>query len=142
MKMIKLLILLLTVICFAPALTAAQAKIITLYEDDYAGQETASIKIVRDAKGYAELRKIIPDLPAVETIDFKKTAIVAAFAGQKPTSGYEINVSGAANNLKINLIAPPKDAISLQVLTAPVKVVAVPVKKGKKVTISKGKSWK
>jgi hypothetical protein len=101
----------------------AELKIIA--EGTYSPVETPRILIARSAKDYAELRSLIENLPDASEIDFKKTAVVAAFAGTKNTGGYSVLIRRAAGAVKVEVVAPPKDAITTDALTQPFVVALV-----------------
>jgi hypothetical protein len=102
--------------------------------------EEPFIFVARNAEQYAELQKMVSGLPLASTIDFTKNAVVAAFAGTKPTPGYDITFTRTAGGLKVDLTAPPKDAMLAQVLTAPARVVLVPVEE-QGLKIEAGANW-
>lgn len=103
--------------------------------------EEPFVFVARNAEQYAELQKMLSGLPTAGTIDFTKNAVVAVFAGTKPTPGYGINFTRTASGLKVDLTAPPKDAILAQVLTAPARVVLVPVEPEQGLKIEAGANW-
>jgi hypothetical protein len=112
----------------------------TLVEETQGGTETPFIFVARSGEALSELKKLVANLPDAD-IDFDKTAIVAAFAGQQRTSGYGVAVTKIADGAKIALIAPPKDAMTLQVLTAPFNVVLVPIDKDKALKVEADRNW-
>lgn len=110
---------------------AVAPKIVTeikiIAEGTYSSVETPRLIIARSAKEYAELQTLIENLPSASEIDFKKTAVVAAFAGLKNTGGYSVAVRRAKDKIKIEVVAPPKDAITTDSLTQPFAVALVAV---------------
>lgn len=112
-----------------------------LLNEAQSGVEEPFIFVARNAEQYAELQKMLNGLPSASTIDFTKNAVVAAFAGTKPTPGYGITFTRTASSLKVDLTAPPKDAILAQVLTAPARVVLVPVEAEQGLKIEAGANW-
>lgn len=121
--------------------TAQTTKMKILVSDAQSAVETTFVFAARDAETYARLQKIVPQLPQPSSINFQTTAIVAAFAGTKPTGGYEVVFEHTANNLKINLTAPPRDAMSAQVLTQPVSVVAVAIEENQSLMLDLAANW-
>ncbi len=113
----------------------------TLFEDSQSSMEEPFIFVVRNAKQYAELQQIINNLSSPEQIDFTHQAVVAGFAGTRPTAGYAVNFENRAGEVYLALATPPPGAISAQVLTSPVKVVVVPVEEEKGLTVGTDKNW-
>ncbi len=71
----------------------------------------------------------------VPGLDWSKEMAVGVFAGSKPTGGYRVEivgyrVEGARIVVGYREIAPPRDAISAQVLTSPYAIVAIPRQPG------------
>lgn len=67
-------------------------------------------------------------LPAV---NFSREMVVAVFMGSRPTAGFAIEVVSATEQsgalvVKYRETAPPRDALTAQILTAPFHIVAVP----------------
>lgn len=98
-----------------------------LLEESNSGAEEPFVFVARNAAQFAELTKLAGGLSSAAAIDFEQTAVVAAFAGTRSTAGYSIQFSKTADGVKINLSEPPKGAMTAQVLTAPAKIVLVPV---------------
>lgn len=121
-----------------------------LFETDQSAVEEPFIFVARTEKQYAQLKTLTPDLPAFETIDWTQTAIVAVFAGQKPTPGFQINFEKTTSknidktfvSLKISLDSPPKDVMLAQVLTAPAKIVSIPVDEAGGISIVPDVNWR
>ena len=102
------------------------ANIKTIAEGSDAGVSTPFVFVARTPETFKLLQALVKNLPT-EPIDFKRTAIVAAFAGTKNTGGYSLEFAGAADKLSVKVLAPPKDAFVTQSLTAPYKIVSVEV---------------
>ena len=77
-----------------------------------------------------ELWKMIDASGAPPAIDFEKDAVIAVFAGQKPTAGYAIAVSriedDSLRTVVVALTEPGEGCMSAQVLTAPYQIAVVP----------------
>ena len=116
----------------------AALKIIA--EGTYSPVEMPRILIVRSAKDYLELQSLVENLPAASEIDIKKTAVVAAFAGTKNTGGYSVKIRRIAGVIKVEVVAPPKDALMTDALTQPFAVALVSV--GEVSRIQYSKDWK
>ena len=113
----------------------------TLFDDTQSGVEEPFIFVVRNVQQYAELQQLINNLPSPKQIDFTHQAVVAGFAGTRPTSGYAVNFENRAGEVYLALATPPPGAITAQVLTSPVKVVVVPVEEEKGLTVGADKNW-
>lgn len=105
------------------------ANIKMIAEGSDAGVSTPFVFVARTPETFKLLQALVKNLPT-EPIDFKRTAIVAAFAGTKNTGGYSLEITGTADNLSIKTAAPPKDAMVTESLTTPYKIVAVAVERG------------
>ena len=71
-------------------------------------------------------------LPAV---DFSREMVVGVFAGTRPTAGYGVEIVRAIGNSSTLVVeyvetAPPRDAITAQILTAPYHLAAIPKRDG------------
>lgn len=113
----------------------------TIWSDAQSGVEEPFIFVARNPAQYGELQKLSNSLPAANTIDFSKNAVVAAFAGMRPTPGYGISFVKTANGVKVEATAPPKDAIAAQVITYPARVVLVPVEEEQGLRVEAGRLW-
>jgi hypothetical protein len=100
------------------------------------------IFIARDGKTYELLKNSIDDLPSASTIDFTKTAVVAAFAGMKNSGGYSLAVKQTGENYSVEVLSPPKDALVTMALTNPYKVTLVPVEEEKSLNLSVSEDFK
>jgi hypothetical protein len=78
----------------------------------------------------AELWKFLEEPPPVPKVNFNTKVVAAVFAGQTPTSGYDITVlevqDAGKRVVKIELIKPDESCILAQSLTAPYHVVELP----------------
>jgi len=113
-----------------------------LAEGAYGNVSEAFIAVVRDAEGYAALRALAGNLQEVDTDFFMTQAVVAAFLGTRSTGGYKVNITREANNaLRISETAPPQGAITTQALTAPFKIVSVPVNDESPLVMQASETW-
>jgi hypothetical protein len=84
------------------------------------------IAVIRESSVYDELRKTVKGLPERDAESFKKSAVIAAFLGERLTAGYGINISQSAEGvLKLSETVPPKGAMLAQVITSPFRVYTV-----------------
>lgn len=70
------------------------------------------------------------DKPA-PAVDFSKEMVVAVFMGSRPTGGFSLDITSAAESggrfvVSYRERAPKPDALTAQVLTAPYHIAAVP----------------
>jgi uncharacterized membrane protein len=75
-----------------------------------------------------------PDAPP-PVVDFSTHIVAAAFAGERPTAGYRIEIQAAVPDaagvrLVVQDQAPPRGAIVAQVLTSPFHIVLLPASAG------------
>lgn len=112
-------------------------------EDSYGTVETPFIFAARSAETYERLRELIENLPPAAEIDFTKSAVVAAFAGTKNTGGYSVKIRQTADAISIEVVEPPKDAITTDALTQPFAVALLPVGEENALPpIEASKNWK
>lgn len=66
--------------------------------------------------------------PSLAGVDFATQMVLAAFQGQHPTAGYQIEITAvdASYQVVVEATEPAEGCITAQVLTAPFHVVAVP----------------
>lgn len=70
--------------------------------------------------------------PPIPQIDFSRQEVVAVFAGEKPTGGYDIAVSGIQDSsnermVSVTITAPGPSCMVAESQTSPFQVVTVPV---------------
>jgi hypothetical protein len=85
------------------------------------------IAVIRDEAIYAELAKLDTNLPKL-SIDLKTNVVIAAFLGQRNTGGYSVEIARSANGeIQVTEKAPGKDVMVPQMITAPFRIVSLPV---------------
>ena len=99
-----------------------------LLEGTYSGVRDPLAKVITDSKDFEELWKkhvsmIVPQ-PLIPKVDFDGSVVVAIFAGEKRTSGYQIvlkSVAAKDKNVEVTYreTEPPANSMMLQVLTQP-----------------------
>lgn len=124
-----------------PPIDVAKLDYKVLAEGQQSKVETPFVFVARNAETYAEMRGLVEGLPESSTIDFNKTAVVAAFAGMKNTGGYSVAVRQSANKAIIELKSPPKGSMTAQVITFPFQVVLVPVDESQALNIETTSIW-
>jgi hypothetical protein len=103
--------------------------------------ETPFLFVARDAKTYALLQAMVENLPDASTVDFTKESVVAAFAGTKPTAGWEVLIRRLSDKVLIDLNEPRKDLMYAQMLTTPYKIAVVPVEEEKALALDATPTW-
>lgn len=99
------------------------------------------IAVVRDEDTYAELRRLDSNLPKL-SLDLKTNVVIAAFLGQRNTGGYSVEITRAANGeIQVTEKAPGKDVMVPQMITAPFKIVSLPVEGTAPLKISAGDAF-
>mgnify|MGYP001627120910 CR=1 FL=1 len=117
------------------SMNGKQLPIIAEWKGNHCGITEPKRVVITDPKEWSEIWKQIHrgkiPIPEVPAIDFNKNMVLAVFMGQKPTSGYAIQITEVAHSngevvAKLKETAPAKGAIVLQVLTQPFQIVVVP----------------
>jgi len=125
-----------------PIAEPTNGEIKILAEGFYGSLETPFIFVARSEETYAQLQKFVENLPPAATIDFTKSAIVAAFAGTKNTGGYSVSVKKAADKILVNVVEPPKDAMTTDALTTPFVISRVAIEEENFLPLEVSKNWK
>jgi hypothetical protein len=113
-----------------------------LAEGLYGSLETPFLFVARSAETYVHLQKFVENLPPESEIDFTRTAVVAAFAGTKNTGGYSVTVKKVTDKIRIDVIEPPKDAMTTDALTTPFTISLVPIEEGNSLPLEVSANWK
>lgn len=103
----------------------------------------AFIAVARDAETYGALRKLVPALPEQDENFFKSNLVVAAFLGERSSGGYSVRMTRAGNGtIHVDETKPPKGSMTIQVITYPFAVAAVPVGEQESTAIEVGEAWR
>ncbi len=121
---------------------ATDGKIKVIAEDAYGTIETPFVFVARSKETYAQLQMFVENLPPDSEIDFGKMAVIAAFAGTKNTGGYSISIRQTIDKIVVEVIEPPKDAMTTDALTMPFQVALVPVEEEKSLPLEVSANWK
>ena len=114
----------------------------TLVVGAYGEIEQPFVAVVRDAETYAALRELVKELPAMDASLFAENVVVAAFLGTRSTGGYGVNITREGGSaLSVSETTPPKGAMTSQALTAPFKVVSIPVNDEESPALQLGEAW-
>lgn len=99
----------------------------TLAEGSQSKLTEPFIYIVRTQGDFENLKNLIDGFSTDKKIDFKKQAVIAAFAGTKSTGGYSVSITETEGQPNVAIKNPPEDAIVTQALTSPYKVSVIPI---------------
>ncbi len=109
---------------------------------NYGDLSAAFVFIARDVETYAALRHMLTTLPDKGADFFKTHAVVAAFLGRRRTGGYHIEIKQTGRqNLNVIAHAPGKGAMVKMALTAPFRVVAVPLEMNDALNLTLDEVW-
>jgi hypothetical protein len=97
----------------------------TLAEGSQSSITDPFVAVIRDDATYTKLRNMEPGLPRLEADFWRLNVVVAAFLGTRNTGGYSVDISRIESG-KIRVVekAPPKGAMTTQVITSPFKIVS------------------
>ncbi|MGH9967908.1 MAG: protease complex subunit PrcB family protein [Pyrinomonadaceae bacterium] len=99
------------------------------------------VAVARDEQTYAKLRASNSSLPETSADFFKSYAVVAAFLGQRRTSGYSVEITQGVDGRVHVREQTPRDPIVKMVLSAPFKIVSVPVETDKPIVLTLDATW-
>ncbi|MGI8467182.1 MAG: protease complex subunit PrcB family protein [Pyrinomonadaceae bacterium] len=124
-----------------PPINNAESDYKILLEGSQSKVEIPFIFVARDAETYAEMRALVEGLQASSTIDFSKTAVVAAFAGTRNTGGWSVAIRKVSDKTIIDMNAPPKGAMTAQIITYPFQIALVPVDENQALNLEMTATW-
>lgn len=124
LKTLKLIALIILVLGLNSIVIFGQMKeeFKTLAKGNHSKVDKPFVFIARDESTYLELQNLVGELPDASTIDFKKNAVVAGFAGEKSTGGWTIEIRKNVNKISVDIISPQKGMMVTQQITTPYKV--------------------
>lgn len=125
-----------------PLTDAKTAELKTIAEGANSKIEMPFVFVARDGKTYELLKNAVDGLPSASTIDFTKTAVVAAFAGMKNTGGYSLAIKQTGENFAVEVLSPPPGAMTAQVLTSPYKITLVPIEEENSLNLMVSENFK
>ncbi len=125
-----------------PNAEPSKGKVKVIAEDAYGTIETPFVFVARSKETYAQLQMFVENLPPDSEIDFGKIAVIAAFAGTKNTGGYSVSIRQTVDKIVVEVIEPPKDAMTTDALTMPFQVALVPVEEEKSLPLEVSANWK
>ena len=119
-----------------------QGELKTLAESSHSAITDPFVAVIRDPETYEKVRKLDASLPKLEADFFRSNTVLAAFLGTRNTAGYSVAISRSPNGeIRVAEKAPPKDAMTAQVITSPYKLVSIPVAGTTAVTLSVGPTF-
>ena len=113
---------------------ASPASFIVLEQGSRSGISGQRFETIRDKTALHSLwqqhGKGISPQPAMPEVDFNKDMVVAAYAGQKTTDGYQLNLVGLNRgkkqiDIRLSLTQPGPDCIVTQIMTQPYLLVKI-----------------
>jgi protease stability complex PrcB-like protein len=113
-----------------PATTAPTMK--TIDKGEHSNMDDAAQVVAKTAQEWQRLwQKHAPDRPRPAAVDFSKEMVLGVFLGSRPTAGYMVEIASATQSngtlvVRYRESAPPRGAITAQVLTSPYHLVTVP----------------
>lgn len=118
---------------FPPAESQQSAATVPFTKLAEGSRSTVSRRVnyfITSASQLSELWEMVDATSTPPTIDFEKEAVIAVFAGERPTTGYAISVAkvedSEARLVSIKIVEPDDRCIVGQSRTAPYEIVAVP----------------
>lgn len=105
---------------------------VTLAKGDASGIVDPHRTVVRDPQTWHALWSAhAGPATAAPTVDFGTSMVVAAFAGERPTPGYSVEIVdprqiGASLVVTVNEAQPPRGMIAAQVIVTPFHIVTLP----------------
>ena len=124
-----------------PDSLSLSSEIKTLAGGAYSAIEDTFLFAARSKETYALLKSFAENLPPESEIDFSKSAVIAAFAGEKRTGGYTVEIKKSSGRITIEVKEPPKDAITTDALTYPFQIALVPVEEEKPLDLAVSENW-
>lgn len=133
------LMALLASLCASPAQAEHTLSFLVMEQGVHSGISTQRFETIRDPASLQALWKFhragLPTAPAVPEVDFSKEMLIAAFAGQKSSGGYQLNITGLERRGKqtevsLSLTQPGPDCIVAEALTQPYVIAKLSKTKG------------
>jgi hypothetical protein len=113
-----------------------------LSASNHATTAESFVFVARDSETYALLRGAVTSLPEQPADFFDSHAVIGVFLGQRPTGGYNIEISlPKANSIKIAETKPRQGAMLKMVLSSPHKVVAIHTKPTEPLSFDLDETW-
>jgi len=104
----------------------------TILSGTYSLADSFSVKLITDEKDWEDTWLVakgrIDPLPDIPTVDFQRQYVIAAFMGERPSSGYNIEITSvekAGRKLKVYVTRYETPGM-LTVMTSPFYLVRIP----------------
>lgn len=110
-----------------PGTSVKLGNVEVLAEGSYSKIEKPFIFIARTESDYEMLKTLVDEFSSNKVIDFKKQAVVAAFAGQRNSGGYSVSIEKLQGQVDVRVKNPPKDSMFTQAITYPYQIALVPI---------------
>lgn len=124
------------------AKTGLEREVKILAEGNYPVDE-AFLVVARDPETYSVLRAVLGEMPELNADFFKEGAVIGAFLGQRRTSGYAAEITVAPDgSVNVAESAPEPETPVKMVLSAPFRIVSVPLEQGKPFKLALGRTWR
>jgi len=86
--------------------------------------------LITSTSELSALWKMVDAKGQIPVVDFKTNIVIAAFAGTKPTAGYDIRITGVEDNamrlVTVTLSTPDSSCLLAQSLTSPYQIMELP----------------
>ncbi len=106
-----------------------------IYQGDNAPATVESAQLITDLGSFTKIWQFLKPSQALPIVDFANESVVFLEAGEKPTGGYSINISGLVDQTDLLVIhylvsVPPTGAVVTQTLTHPwsLQIISTPNK--------------
>lgn len=122
--------------------TGMNREVITLAAGNHPAADTF-VALARDPETYAALKAMTNMEQDFDAAFFRDRAVVAVFLGQRRTSGYGVEVTLAPDGaVRIAESSPPPGTPVKMVLSAPYRVVSVPVADARPLRLVFDETWR
>ncbi|MGV3772998.1 MAG: protease complex subunit PrcB family protein [Verrucomicrobiales bacterium] len=120
---------------------ASAIQIRTVQKSSFSGIRTPLKVVIDDQEAWSEFwskhTATMKPAPALPIVDFSTEVVLAVGLGRKNTGGYAIEITevrpkGKRLEVIVQERTPPDRAMTIQSLTAPIHMVAIPVEEGQK----------
>jgi hypothetical protein len=132
-RVLALSVLTVLVACSAAQMSIPLTQLVTLNAANNAFSSQTTL-VVRDQESWQELwsrmNATISPAPPVPAVDFSKDLVLVAAAGTRPTGGFSVAITNAAESggeviVNATITSPGRNCIVTQALTSPVHAVTM-----------------
>lgn len=113
--------------------SSARGSVVIFHE--LAKGENSTVKdrvnyVIRSEAELDQLWRLIDSTDDVPSVNFSTHNVIAVFAGEQPTAGYEIDietvVDGVSRKVLVELVKPGASCLLAQMITQPYQIVVLP----------------